>query len=162
MSGVPVIEPSLDQPRRRTVSPKHRRRLQIHRAILSLLILGLSVWLVGAAQSATSGPIERALMYLIAVLLPVHLVVFQLEGVRLLDRIRDWPKPLIKTIALLMLAASPMVLYPLGVIALLVAIFSGGGAAGPVLTVTGLLMLSPIIVLILIALMFIASGYKGG
>ena len=147
---------------RRPVSPGHARRLLIHRLVLSALILGLSVWLVGAAQSATSGPIERALMYLIAVLLPVHLLVFQLEGVRLLDRIRDWPKPLIKAVALLMLAASPMALYPLGAIAVLVAIFSGGGAAAPALTVTGLLMLSPIFALLLIALMFALSGYKGG
>lgn len=158
--GLPVTGMSSVMPRE--VSPKHRRRLLIHRTILSALIFGLSVWLVGAAQSPTSGPIERALMLVIAVLLPIHLVMWQLGGVRLLERMRSWPKPLVKVIALLLLAASPMVLYPLGAIAVLVAIFSGGGAAAPALTVTGLLMLSPILLMLVIALMFIVHGRKRG
>jgi hypothetical protein len=55
-----------------------------------------------------------------------------------------------------------MVLYPLGALAVLVAMLTGGGAAAPALTVAGLLMLSPIFAILLVALMFILSGYKGG
>ena len=100
-------------------------------------------------------------MLLIAVLLPLHLVLWQLGGIKLLDRTRGWPRPVLAAVALAALAASPMVLYPLGLIAIAVALFSGG-AAGPALAVTGGLMLSPIIALLVIALMFVLGGYKGG
>jgi hypothetical protein len=160
MPGLPV-KPATPRARR-PVSPAHKRRLLITRLILSALILGLTAWLIAAARSPSSGPLERALLWLIAVLLPIHLVMFQLNGIMLLDRLPRRPRQLKAAVALIALAASPMVLYPLGAIAVLVAIFSGGGAAAPALTVTGLLMLSPILALLLIAVMFALSGYKGG
>jgi hypothetical protein len=150
------------QPEREERAVKHRRRLRIRQVILSALILSLAGWLVIAARSPSSGPIERILLILIAIVVVIHLVVWQLDGVRLLSRMRGWPKAIATPVALLMLAASPMVLYPLGALAVLVAILSGGGAAAPALTVAGLLMLSPIFAILLIALMFILSGYKGG
>ena len=82
-------------------------------------------------------------------------------GIKLLDRSKTLPKPMRTFVALSALAASPMVLYPLGLIAVAVALFSGG-AAGPALAVTGGLMLSPIIAMLAIALLFVLSGYKGG
>ena len=144
---------------RRPVSQRHARRLLIFRLILSALILGLSAWLVAAARAPSSGPVEQIFLLVIAVLLPLHLVMWQLGGFRILDRL---PRRLKAPVALIALAASPMVLYPLGALAVLVAIFSGGGAAAPALTVTGLLMLSPIFALVLIAILFALSGYKGG
>jgi hypothetical protein len=162
MFGVPITGLSVEPRLPRTPSPTHRRRSLIHRTVLSILILSLSAWLVNASLAASSGPIERALMLLIAVLLPIHLVMWQLDGIKLLDRLPHWPRQLKGVVALIALAAGPMVLYPLGAIAVLVAIFSGGGAAAPALTVTGLLMLSPIFAIILVALMFALSRYKGG
>ena len=161
MSGLPVGETAAQRPRR-PVPPGHARRLLINRTILSVLILGLTAWLAAAALAPSSGPVERFFLILIATLLPIHLVMWQLGGINILDRMPRWPRKAKAAVALVALAAGPMVLYPLGAIAVLVAIFSGGGAAAPALTVTGLLMLSPIIAMVVIALMFALSGYKGG
>ena len=141
---------------------KHWRRLRIRQVIVSALILILAGWLVLAARSPSSGPIERTLLILIATVVVVHLLVWQLDGARLLSRMRNWPKAIVTPVALLMLASSPMVIYPLGALAVLAAMLSGGGAAAPALTAAGLLMLSPIFAILLIALMFVLSGYKGG
>lgn len=149
-------------PGRRERSAKHKWRMLIHRTILSALIIALSTWLAAAAQSPTSGIVERVLLLVLAVLLPLHLIFWQLEGIRLLDRARKFPRPVAIVIAYTALACSPMALYPLGAIAIVMALVSGGGAATPALAVSGLLMLSPIFAIVIIALMFMASGYKGG
>jgi hypothetical protein len=92
----------------------------------------------------------------------LHVFVWQLGGHHLLDNGVKIPRKLKGALALVMLGVSPMVLYPLGLIALLVSFFVGGGAAAPALAVTGLVLLSPIIMLLGIALMFALHGYKGG
>ena len=161
MPGVPISEGQAPAGRRER-SSKHKRRMLIHRIVLSALIIALSTWLAAAAQSPSSGIAERVLLLLLAVLLPLHLIFWQLEGIKLLDRARKVARPLAVAVAYVALACSPMVLYPLGAIAVLVALVSGGGAATPALAVSGLLMLSPIFALVIIALMFMASGYKGG
>ena len=166
ISGGPATDGPVSEPPRPHLRPerlaKHKRRLLVRRIVLSALIVGLSTWLAAAAQSPTSGLVERLLLWLLAVLLPLHLVFWQLDGIRLLDRGRGLPKPLKIVIAYTALGSSPMVLYPLGAIAIVVALVSGGGAATPALAVSGLLMLSPIFAIVIIALMFMASGYKGG
>jgi hypothetical protein len=146
----------------RPVRESHARRLRNRRIIVSALIVGLTLWLAGAALAHSSGPIEKALLLLMATLLPIHLVMWQLGGMNHLNQARGSPRALQVAVALIALGSSPLVIYPVGALAVLVAIFSGGGAAAPALTVTGLLMLSPIILLLLIALLFVASGYKGG
>ncbi len=90
-----------------------------------------------------------------------HVVVFQLEGLHLFDRIRTWPRPLAVPAALLAMAATPMVLYPLGLLALGVALVAGPPAA-PALAVSGLLVLSPLIAIAVIALMVVVGRHKGG
>ena len=157
-----MTQPLADQARPRGPSPKHRRRLLATRLILSAVIVGLSVWLAGAAQSPSSSLIESALLLLLAALLPIHLFFWQLGGIKLLDRARRLPRPLAIVIAYAALASSPMVLYPLGALAVVVALFAGGGAATPALAVSGLLMLSPIFLIVGIGLLFVLSGYKGG
>jgi hypothetical protein len=128
-------------------SPRPPRRLTVRRTILSALILSLAAWLVSAANAPSSGPIERILLLLLAVLLPLHLVFFQLDGMRLLERTRGWPRALRAAALCLALAASPMVLYPLGLIAIAVSLFAGG-AATPALAVAGGLMLAPIVLIL--------------
>ncbi|MFL6735320.1 MAG: hypothetical protein ACJ8EY_11590 [Sphingomicrobium sp.] len=158
MSGLPVVEEG-PAPRRAGPSAAHKRRLLVRRVILSGLILALTMWLIGAAQAESSGPVERILLRVLAALLPIHLFFWQLEGIRLIDRARKLAKPLAIAVAYLALASSPMVLYPLGLLAVVVSLFGGGGAAAPALAVTGTLMLSPIIAIILIALMFMTSRH---
>jgi hypothetical protein len=140
---------------------RHARKLRVRRIIVVAIAAVLTIWLASAAQSPASGPIERVLLLAIALLVPLHVVAFQLDGYRILDR-KGIPRRLRGALAVLMLCASPMVLYPLGLIALLVSLFSGGGAAAPALAVSGLVLLSPIILLLAIALMFALHGYKGG
>jgi hypothetical protein len=65
----------------------------------------------------------------------------------------SWPRWFKAAIAYAGLASSPLTLYPLGLLAVIVALFSGG-AAGPALAVSGLLMLSPILAILGIGLMF--------
>jgi hypothetical protein len=132
--------------------------LTVRRVILSALILALAAWLVRAAMAPSSGPVERVLLLLLAILLPLHLVFFHLGGTRLLELMRGWPRPFQAVVAYVALAASPMVLYPLGLIALAVSLFAGG-AATPALAVAGGLMLAPI-VLILGLGMLMALAHK--
>ena len=146
-------------PVRRGPSPQHRRRQRVFRLLFSALVLGLSAWLVSAALSPSSGWVERPLLLLIAVLLPLHLVFFHLNGIKVLDRIRGWPRPLKSIVAIVALAASPMLLYPLGLIAIGVSLFAGD-AATPALAVTGGLMLSPIIAIVLLGVMFALGRHK--
>jgi CheY-like chemotaxis protein len=163
MPGVSVKPKSVGIPLdREAQAAAWASRLRVRRVIVSALVIVLSAWLANAALSPSSGLVEQFVLLLMAVLLPLHLVFFQLDGIRILDRIRHWPKPFKLTLVLLAMAASPLVLYPVGLIAILVAIFAGGGAAAPALAVTGTLMLSPIIAIFVIALMFMLSGYKGG
>lgn len=103
----------------------------------------------------------RALMWLVAALLPLHLFFWQLGGINLIDRFPAAPRQAKAAVALIALGASPMVLYPLGLLAVAASFFAGG-AATPALAVSGVLLLSPIIAIVLIALMFILSGRKGG
>jgi hypothetical protein len=131
--------------------------LLIFRIVLCAVVAALAAWLLQAARAPSSGVVERVLLLVLAVLLPVHLVLWQLGGIRLLDRLPQ----LRGSLALLALAASPIVLYPLGLVAIAVSVFAGG-TASPALALTGTLMLSPIIALVLIALMFILGRYKGG
>jgi hypothetical protein len=133
----------------------------ITRVIMAVIIMALTVWLVGAARSPGITPGTQVLLAVLAVILPLHLILWQLGGVKLLDRMRSWPKPIIAAATLLMLASSPMVLYPLGLLAVVLAAFAGG-IAGPALAVTGTVMLLPIFLLVGIALLFVISGYKGG
>ncbi len=141
-------------------SPKHRRRLLLFRLALCVVVAALVSWLVGAARAPSSGVLERGLLWLLAALLPVHLVLWQLGGISLLDRVPG-RRRLKAAVALVALAASPMVLYPLGLVAVALSLFAGG-TASPALAVTGTLVLSPLLALGLIAAMFILGRYKGG
>lgn len=140
---------------------RHAQRLRVRRVILVLLAAALTAWLIGAARQPSSGPVERGLLWLLAILLPIHVLAFQLDGIRWLTASPRLPQKLRAAAALIALCASPMVLYPLGLLAIAVSLFSGG-AASPALAVTGLVLLLPIIAIGVILLMFIAGGYKGG
>lgn len=159
MPRLPVDGQEVLPPERPGRSPRHRRRQLRFRLVLSVLILGLSAWLVGAALSPTSGWLERPLLLLIAALLPLHLWFYHLNGTAVLHRMRGWPRPIQGAVAMVALAASPMLLYPLGLMAIAVSLFAGD-AATPALAVTGLLMLSPIIAIVLLGLMFALSRHK--
>jgi hypothetical protein len=135
--------------------------LRVRRFIMCVLAAVLTAWLLGVAMSPSTGLVQRVLLLAIAVLIPIHVVMWQLEGSRLLGRMRGWPRPVAVSVALVALAASPMVLYPLGLIAVAVSLFSGGASA-PALAVSGVLLLSPLILLFLIAMMFVIGGHKGG
>ena len=161
MSGVSVTG-AREAPFRTAAAARHQRRLAVRRVIVSVLIVGLSIWLAGAAQAPGTGLVQRVLLLVIAALLPLHLFFWQLGGIKLVDAAKRVAKPLAILLVFLALGTSPLVLYPLGLVAVLVALATGGGAATPALAVSGLLMLSPIILILAIALMFMASGYKGG
>src|SRR4051794_8674757 len=131
MPGLPITDD------RQQLAERHAQRLRGRRIVLAVVAVMLSGWLAGAAQSPSSGLIERILLLAIAVMIPLHVMFWQL-GFGVLDRATRWPRPLALPIALLALATSPMVLYPLGAIAVLVSLFAGGGAATPALAVSGL------------------------
>ena len=155
------VRQRLPRPDREAQASAWAKRLRVRRFILCVLASILTAWLVGAAMSPSAGMVQRVLLWAIAVLVLIHVVMWQLEGIKLLDRMRGWPKPATASVALIALAASPMVLYPLGLIALAVSLFSGGASA-PALAVSGVLLLSPIILLFLIAMMFVIGGHKRG
>jgi hypothetical protein len=159
MPRLPVEQEILPAVGRRQVSPQHRRRRAIGRAVVSVIILSLTAWVAGAALAPSTGPIARVLLLVIAVLLPLHLVFWQLNGMRVLDRMKGWPRPTRASVAMVGLAASPMTLYPLGLLAVVVALFSGG-VATPALAVTGVLMLSPILAIVVLGLMFTVSRHR--
>jgi hypothetical protein len=151
----PRQRPRAERPARPT------RRLRVRRVVVVLLAAALTAWLVGAARAPSTGAVERPLLWLLAVLLPVHVLAFQLDGIRWLTSSSRLPPKLRAAAALVALCASPMVLYPLGLLALAMSLVAGG-TASPALAVTGLVMLLPIIAIGVIALMFIAGRYKGG
>ena len=126
---------------------------------MSLLVAALTAWLAGAALSPQTATLPRVLLLALAVLLPLHLVLWHLGGIKLIDELRSWPKPLQMPLVFLGLGTSPIVLYPLGLLALLVALFSGD-VAGPALAVTGVVMLSPIIAIVGIAVMFMLGSKR--
>jgi hypothetical protein len=138
---------------------RHARKIAFRRVLLSLVVLALAAWLVAAANAPGTALPIRALLLLIATLLPIHLLFWQWEGTKRIGG-SSWPRPLKVTMMLVALAASPMVLYPLGLIAVGASLFAGGSAT-PALAVSGGLMLSPLILLFLIALMFVLGRRKG-
>ena len=111
-------------------------------------------------MAPATGPIAGGLMVLIAFLLPIHLVLWRLGGIRLLQRMQQWPRPVRASFGLLAMAASPMVLYPLGLLAVIVALVTDGGA-GSALAVAGGLMILPVIAIFAVGLLFALSRTKG-
>jgi hypothetical protein len=132
---------------------KHKRRLRARRAILALCTAALVAWLVASALSPEIDFAARFLLFLLAALVGLHVVFWQLSGHSWWSRL---PRPMDRVLTLLALATAPVVLYPVGMIAV-VAAFSIGGAAWPALATAGALILSPIVAIVLLGVAFALS-----
>jgi hypothetical protein len=140
-------------------SGQHKPRRPF-RVVLASIVVVLAAWLITTSMAPATGLFTRGLMLLIACLLLVHLVLWQFGAISVVERVKRWPRPLAVAFGLLAMASSPMAIYPLGLLAVVVALITGG-TAGSALGVAGGLMILPVVAIFAIGLLFALSRHKG-
>ena len=141
---------------RRTLSREEQAvrweaRRRKRKVVAVILMTGLAAAMLWTAAGAAS-LVDKLLLGLGGVVLAGYVVFWELRS----DRRNRHPALLLAA-----LACSPLVIYPLGaIIALRFLVFPSDGASQTVGIASGLLFLSPIFLLLLIASMFVLGRYR--